>query len=287
MLRFIRMVVRIKLTILLSVVVGVVIAGWLRLREEHRTWGVAPDDIKRGLTGDDIVADAGIVETRSLVVDVPPSAVWPWLVQMGYGRGGWYSYDRMDMQGSSTRSILPEYQDLAVGDLVPTYPGGGFVARIVEPQRALVLYLDTGLVKDQVAKAGAEGGTEAPPAKGWTPPGFQMAGAMGDMTMPEFRVSWAFVLEPETADRTRLIERFRVWTADAGLPQKLGLPFLGYGVFAMTRKQMLGIKERAEAMAVAGTHRSSAAGNGSAPGMAPAGPPESPGSEALPDPLEG
>jgi hypothetical protein len=72
------------------------------------------------------------------------------------------------------------------------------------------------------------------------------------MTMPEFKATWAFVLEPEAGGtRTRLIERFRVWTADAGLPQKLGLPVMGLGVFAMTRKHMLGVKDRAEGKLVA------------------------------------
>ena len=57
--------------------------------------------------------NAGIIDTRSLVIDAPPAAVWPWLVQLGYGRGGWYSYDRMDMAGRSADRILPEFQDLA------------------------------------------------------------------------------------------------------------------------------------------------------------------------------
>ena len=77
--------------------------------------------------------------------------------------------------------------------------------------------------------------------------GSQSAGALGDMTMPEFRASWAFILEPEEGGKTRLIERFRVWTAEGGLPQKLGMPVMGMGVFVMTRKHMLGVKERAEA----------------------------------------
>ena len=79
------------------------------------------------------------------------------------------------------------------------------------------------------------------------PGGLQFAGAMGDMTMPEFRATWAFILEPEAGGKTRLVERFRVWTAEAGMPQKLGMPMMGMGVFAMTRKHMLGVKERAEA----------------------------------------
>jgi hypothetical protein len=79
------------------------------------------------------------------------------------------------------------------------------------------------------------------------PGGLQFAGALGGMTMPSFQATWAFILEPEAdGARTRLVERFRVRTVDAGLPQKLGLPVMGLGVFAMTRKHMLGVKARAE-----------------------------------------
>jgi hypothetical protein len=67
------------------------------------------------------------------------------------------------------------------------------------------------------------------------------------MSMPDFKGTWAFILEPEEDDKTRLVERFRLRTVDAGMPQKLGMPIMGYGVFAMTRKHMLGVKERAEA----------------------------------------
>jgi hypothetical protein len=238
--------------VIVSVVAGMAVAFYLQLREQQRSWGVVPGDRDRRLAGDDLVPDAGIVETRTLTVDAPPSKVWPWLVQMGYGRGGWYSYDRLDMNGNSAASVLPDYQDLAVGDVVPTHPGGGFVARVVDPETALVLYLDDELVGSQAKDASSE--EEEPAADdegGSAPMGLPIAGALGNMSMPEFKASWAFVLEPEPGGRTRLIERLRVWTADGGLPQKVGLPVMGLGVFAMTRKHMLGLKERAEGRIVA------------------------------------
>jgi hypothetical protein len=106
-----------------------------------------------------------------------------------------------------------------------------------------------------VADRGAEGddeGAETPSDDEALPLGLPIAGALGGMTMPEFKATWSFVLEPENGGtRTRLIERFRVWTADAGLPQKLGMPVMGLGVFAMTRKHMLGLKDRAEGKVVA------------------------------------
>jgi hypothetical protein len=252
------MLFRISL-IVLGLLAGTAIAGWLRLREERQTWGVEPEDTERALAGDDLIDDPGIVETRSLRVDAPPSVVWPWLVQMGYGRGGWYSYDRMDMKGSSAREILPEFQDLKVDDLVPTDSGGGFVAKIVEPDKALVLYLDTELVNGPASTPAEGEEPEAADVDEAVPGGLAVAGAMGEMSMPEFKGTWAFILEPEEGDKTRLVERFRLRTVDAGMPQKLGMPIMGYGVFAMTRKHMLGVKERAEAR---GSNWSSAASTG-------------------------
>ena len=242
-----KLVLRLKL-IAFSVLAGMTIAFYLQLREQQQTWGVVPKDVEKTLAGDDLISVPDIVETRSLVVDAAPDEVWPWLVQMGYGRGGWYSYDKLDMKGSSAESILPEFQDLAAGDIVPTHPSGGFVAKVVEPEKALVLYLDNELVQSQVDASVAEHGEDALGAIDEDlPGGLQFAGAMGEKTMPEFRATWTFVLEPEEdGGKTRLIERFRVWTAEAGLPQKLGMPMMGLGVFAMTRKHMLGVKDRAE-----------------------------------------
>lgn len=255
-----KLVFKFKLVVV-SVLAGMVIAFYAQLRQEQQTWGIVPRDRSKPLAGDDLVADPDIIETRSLYVDAAPSEVWPWLVQMGYGRGGWYSYDKLDMQGRSADSILPQFQDLAAGDIVPTHPGGGFVARVVDPGKALVLYLDTELVRSQVESSVAERGQDALAALDEEMPGgLQFAGALGGMTMPEFRASWSFILEPEAGGtRTRLIERFRVWTAEAGLPQKLGLPVMGLGVFAMTRKHMLGVKERAEGQAGHGSGNGSAA----------------------------
>ena len=236
------------LPLILAALAGAGTALLLQLRGEQRAWGLDPADTDRALAGDDLVAEPGIIDTRSLVIDAPPAAVWPWLAQLGFGRGGWYSYDRMDMAGRSADRILPEFQDLAPGDMVPTHPDGGFLAKIVEPDQALVLYLDDELVRSQAASATSNGrpaGIE--PAGEPLPPGLHVAGAMGGLTMPKFRASWAFVLEPEAAGRrTRLIERFRVWAPEAGLPGRLAMPAMGLGVFAMTRKHMLGLKERAE-----------------------------------------
>jgi hypothetical protein len=248
------------LPIALSMLVGMALVFFVKLRQEQQTWGVLPGDANRPLAGDDLITDPGIVDTRSLVIDAPPSAVWPWLAQLGFGRGGWYSYDRMDMSGSSADRILTRFQDLAPGDVVPTHPGGGFLAKVVEPQQALVLYLDHELVRSQAEAAQAERGAAAHAAADeHLPGGLQLAGAMGGLTMPEFRATWSFVLEPQAeGTRTRLVERFRVWTADAGVPARMGMPVMGLGVFAMTRKHMLGLKERAERLSIQPSHAAAA-----------------------------
>jgi hypothetical protein len=238
-----------------SLLAGMAIAYGLQLREAHRHWGLRAADVERALAGDDLVDEPSVVETRSLVIDAEPSAIWPWLVQMGHGRGGWYSYAQLerpwsptdDGSGASADEILPEFQDLAVGDIVPTYPGGGFGARIVEPERALVLYLDDELVKEQVAVLEADGDKAGETSEeGFGASGIRMAGAMGDREMPRFKVSWAFILEPEAGGRTRLIERFRAASDDSRMSGPLGAHLVRYGIFAMTRRQMLGIKERVE-----------------------------------------
>jgi hypothetical protein len=246
------LVLRFK-AVIVSVLAGMVIAFYLQVREQHHSWGIVSADVGRVLAGDDIIEDADIVETRTITLDAAPSAVWPWLVQMGYGRGGWYSYDRLDMEGRSADAILPQFQGLGAGDLVPTHPGGGFVARVVDPPKALVLYLDSELARSQVEALVGAGETGPVTTEDHAPVGLHLAGTLGGMSMPEFRTTWSFILEPEAdGTRTRLIERFRVKAADTGLAQRLSLPVMGLGVFAMTRKHMLGLKERAEGMATSG-----------------------------------
>jgi len=211
------------------------------VRPWWRSWGVDADDVTRVLAGDDLVPDAPVMDTRSIEIAAPPADVWPWLLQMGYGRAGWYSYDTIDMMGASSRRIVPEWQSLAIGDVVPTHPGGGFVVRGLEPERALVLYSDTKTVTSQAAAA-REAATETPSAN------VQAAGSFLGATQPtEFAASWAFILEPRSGGRTRLVERFRVKFGETDKPWTAAtLPVVGFGVFLMTRQQMLGIRERAE-----------------------------------------
>jgi hypothetical protein len=231
-----------KLLIGLAAVTGLAVITYQAvIRPYVRTWGVFPGDAASPLPGDEVVPDATTGETRAIKINAPPDAVWPWLVQMGFGRGGWYSYDPIDMSGTSSDEILPEFQELAVGDVIPTHPGGGFVVRTIDPGRALVLYSDTELVRTQ-----AEIAAEDPELQ--SPANLQVTEAILENTQPfDFAASWAFVLEPLPGEGTKLIERFRVRFGETDKPwTRYTLPVVGVGVFMMLRKQLLGIKERAE-----------------------------------------
>ncbi len=204
-----------------------------------------PDEAARPLPGDDIVTDAVGGETRGITIDAPPEAVWPWLLQMGYGRAGWYSYDQLDQRGKSADEIVDAWQGLAVGDVVPTHPGGGFEVARIEPGRALVLRSDTALVTAQAEAARRRRAGSRPRHARRV----KLSGAMLSGTPQQFAATWAFVLEPLGGGRTRLIERFRVWFGTEQPGSRLAMPFLGFGVFVMMQKQMVGLRERAERFA--------------------------------------
>lgn len=220
--------------------------GITRARTEFRSWGVNPADREKALPGDEIVPEAEAVDTRSLEIAAPPSEVWPWLVQMGYGRAGWYSWDQLDMNMPSADRIVPELQQLAVGDVVPTHPGGGFEVRILEPEHALVMYADRELI-DAQAKAAPDGLERASTNVRAT--GRYLETAM----QGDFRASWAFILEQSASGGTRLIERFRGHMemppdtqGTVKAPPKLAGTMLLFGLFVMVRRQLQGIRDRAE-----------------------------------------
>ena len=226
------------------IAVGAAIAGasWLAyvgVRQWWNTWGVVPDEAARELPGDDLVPDAKAVDTRGITIEASPERVWPWLVQMGYGRGGWYSIDQLDMRGKSADRIVEAWQDLAVGDVLPTHPGGGFEVRVLEPNRKLVLFGDPSTMQPMTG----------PESEG-LPAGLAASGSFLAATPSEFAASWSFVLEPLGPNRTRLIERMRYWSADGTPVTKAALSLLGFGVFVMMQRQMTGIRARVLRLAI-------------------------------------
>jgi hypothetical protein len=106
-----------------------------------RRFGAAPEDA-RALPGDALLPDAGAQITHAITMAAPPGAIWPWLLQMGCGRAGFYSLDTLDNGGTpSAREIHPDLQSLAVGQVIPATPEGtdGFEVLAIEPERVLIL----------------------------------------------------------------------------------------------------------------------------------------------------
>lgn len=228
------------------IVVGSILAAgaWAAYSNARRwwaTWGFDSVEAGRELPGDELVPQATFSETRGITIAAPAAAVWPWLVQMGYDRAGWYSYDVLDMKGASSDVIRPDLQHLAIGDTVPTDPGGGFVVKLLEPEHALVLYVDPEML---AARRPVVVHTDA------VAPGVAVSGRILETaTPPKFTAAWAFVLEPAGEGQTRLIERFRARMERSSPGSRLLAPSLDFGLFVMTRRQMLGLKARAEKLA--------------------------------------
>ncbi len=107
-------------------------------------WGATDVEVGKPLPGDELVPHPVMASTRAVTINAPAEAIWPWLVQIGVGRGGWYSYDWLEnlagLHIHSAERIHPEWQDLQVGDIVPMDPEGyGATVVAIEPNRALVM----------------------------------------------------------------------------------------------------------------------------------------------------
>jgi proline iminopeptidase len=111
-------------------------------RSPLRSWGSTPEERQRALPGDALIPGERDVTTMATTIDAPPAAIWPWLVQMGHDRGGWYSWDRLDNFGHPSATELdPAWQHIAEGDRLFTMPDrrSWFDVAHVEPERSLVL----------------------------------------------------------------------------------------------------------------------------------------------------
>ena len=103
-------------------------------------WGATREEIGRGMPGDGIVEDPTFDATRAITIDTIPEQIWPWIVQIGYGRAGFYSHDWLDNAGiRSSKEIIPEYQSIQAGDLIPLTKGSFIRVESFEPNRSLVL----------------------------------------------------------------------------------------------------------------------------------------------------
>jgi hypothetical protein len=105
----------------------------------QRRWGATDAEVDRAMPGDEILGPGAPSTTRAIKVDAPPDQVFPWLMQIGYGRGGWYSYDWLDNDGKpSVDRIDPGLQRLAPGDRIEMLPGMGPVVREIEQNHHIV-----------------------------------------------------------------------------------------------------------------------------------------------------
>jgi hypothetical protein len=208
---------------------GGMIAYPLFFRRWCLTWGARPGEVSMKLPGDELLADAGLVSTRAVTIDAPPAAVWPWLVQMGSGRGGAYTYDWIEnllgLNMHSASRILPQFQNLQVGDELPLGPGRPVMrVEVCDPERTLAIRIADG---------------------NWV---------------------WIFALVAQDG-QTRLISRNRIATPGAALPARVfNLLIMEPGSLVMERKMLLGIKQRAEDLTDYGGASQMPAGPGSGTG---------------------
>jgi hypothetical protein len=139
------------------------------LRGPHSRWGATPAEVSATMPGDELVPKPKIISTRAITIDAPPRDVWPWLVQIGQGRGGFYSYDalenlvRCDIHSSDR--IIPQLQQLDPGDLILLAPAGAPCFRVSKVQPPSVLTLVGADPKTRVAAP-----IPATPEE-WPPPG--------------------------------------------------------------------------------------------------------------------
>ncbi len=104
---------------------------WIRPRQMH--WGATPEEAARTLPYDELVPNPTWSSTRAVTVEATPEQIWPWLVQMGWGRAGWYGYDWVDNGGKpSSWEIMPEYQHLEIGTKFAMSPWTSMVCRDFE-----------------------------------------------------------------------------------------------------------------------------------------------------------
>jgi len=110
-------------------------------------WGATRDEVRRPLPGDEIVAAPKFDATRAVTIAAPPEKIWPWLQQIGMQRAGWYSYDLIDnLARRSAEKILPQFQHLHAGDLIPMSPDGrmGFRVKELNPPQWMLWWDERG-----------------------------------------------------------------------------------------------------------------------------------------------
>jgi hypothetical protein len=190
-----------------------------------QTYGSTPEERRKPLPGDDIVPNPEVVTNHATTIDAPPEAVWPWLVQMGWHRAGWYTARWVDKllfpaNWPSAKRIIPGLQDIHLGDFIPDGAPEtecGFIVERLEPQRSLTLHSTSHL-----------------PAS-WR----QRHKAKLDWT-------WSFTLTPiDSGQRTRFLFRSR-WNTAPGWFTLGGWLLIVPADSLMSHDMLRGVKQRAE-----------------------------------------
>lgn len=194
------------------------------LRPWRTRWGATSEEVTRNWAGDPLVRRPDWQSTMAITVNAPPERIWPFLVQVGQGRGGFYSYERLEnLIGCgvvNAERVLPEHQSLAVGDLIRLHrQGPPLTVAVLETRRALVMH----------------GG----PADGLA--------TTGTANAPDVESTWALLLEPGTDGTTRLVSRTRYRHGRTWIERLAGGPTLLEPIsYVMTRKMLRVLKHLIE-----------------------------------------
>lgn len=125
--------------------VAVFIIYFRIIRPWNLTWGATGEEVNRRMIGDGIVTDPTFDATRAITIKVPPEDIWPWIIQIGYKKAGFYSYDLLDNNGiPSAERIIPEYQNLKVGDLIPMSKYTIATVVALEPNKHMLMVFEWG-----------------------------------------------------------------------------------------------------------------------------------------------
>ncbi len=208
---------------------GLGIAGYFFvLRPWAQRSSATDDETRRPLPGDELVADPKETVTYAVTIAAPAAKIWPWLVQMGGKRAGWYSYDRFTNKGEkSANHILSDLQHLAVGDILSATAEEkeGFFVAFTDENKALVLDMLVDFDERRPVNPTAPREEE-----------LEMF----------FRTSWAFVLDEIDENTTRMLVRNRIDYAPPSFFTPVYRFLFRPAHFAVQREQLVGIKRRAE-----------------------------------------